>query len=234
MMRIAICDDEAPARAALSRLIRRQSCPCEILEYAGAEECLADAEGADLLFLDIQLSGMDGMALARTLRERELPRRPVIVFVTGYERYVYDAFDVGAFHYLLKPLDEEKFAQVFRRAAEQIRAGERRMVTLRFGGLSRAVPVDSIRWIESSGHRVLLHRGEGVEQCAGKIGALEAELGQGFFRVHKGYLVNLRCVESYTKTEAVLRGGARVPISKYKYQDFVRAYLRFLRQGAAL
>ena len=130
MIKIAICDDEANIRAYLSSLIQAQDCPCEIVEYASAGDCLADTQKIDLLFLDIELapsgSGLDGMALARKIRERATVTQPVIIFVTGYERYVFDAFDVGAFQYLLKPVNEEKFAQVFARAVEQIAAGKTR------------------------------------------------------------------------------------------------------------
>ena len=120
MMRIAICDDEAPTRTYLASLIRAQDRPCEVVEYASAGDCLADHRGIDLLFLDIELNaaGPDGMALARQIREDRPTAQPIIIFVTGYERYVFDAFDVGAFQYLLKPVDEQKFAQVFARALE--------------------------------------------------------------------------------------------------------------------
>ena len=117
MIKIAICDDEANVRTYLMSLIRAQDCPCEIVEYASAGDYLVDTQEIDLLFLDIELapsgSGPDGMALARKIRERATVTQPVIIFVTGYERYVFDAFDVGAFQYLLKPVNEEKFAQVF-------------------------------------------------------------------------------------------------------------------------
>ena len=97
MIKTAICDDEANIRAYLSSLITAQPYPCEIVEYASAGDCLADHRQADLLFLDIELapSDLDGMALARKIRERASGTQPVIVFVTGYERYVFDAFDVG-------------------------------------------------------------------------------------------------------------------------------------------
>ena len=89
MIKIAICDDEANIRAYLSSLIGAQSCPCEIVEYASAGDCLADTQKIDLLFLDIELapSSLDGMALARKIRERATVTQPVIIFVTGYERY---------------------------------------------------------------------------------------------------------------------------------------------------
>ncbi|MDE7243409.1 MAG: response regulator, partial [Oscillospiraceae bacterium] len=96
MMKIAICDDEANIRTYLTSLIRAQSCPCEIVEYASASDCLADHREIDLFFLDIELAPdrPDGMALAQKIRERTSGIQPVIIFVTGYERYVFDAFDV--------------------------------------------------------------------------------------------------------------------------------------------
>ena len=243
MIRIAICDDEANTRAYLSSLIEAQSCPCEIVEYASAGDCLADTQEIDLLFLDIELTtdrpGLDGMALAGQIRERTTGTQPVIIFVTGYERYVFDAFDVGAFQYLLKPVDEEKFAQVFARAVKQIEAGRvqpqfSHALTLQSAGTSRTVPLDSIYYIESSNHKVELHLKDGEFACYAKIGDLELELQDQFFRIHKGYLVNLSYVAGYSKRSVTLTNGERLLLSKYKYQDFVKAYLHFLKKGAGL
>ncbi len=212
MIKIAICDDEAPPRAYLASLIRAQDCPCEIVEYASAGNCLADTQEIDLLFLDIELapdrSGPNGMALAGQIRERATGIQPVILFVTGYERYVFVAFDVGAFQYLLKPVDEEKFAQVFARAVEQIAANREnpqkgRVLTLQSANTSKTVPLDSIYYIESSNHKVELHLKDGEFACYAKIGDLELELQDQFFRIHKGYLVNLSCVAGYSKTEVI-------------------------------
>ncbi len=242
MIKIAICDDEANIRAYLSSLIQAQDCPCEIVEYASAGDCLADTQKIDLLFLDIELapsgSGLDGMALARKIRERATVTQPVIIFVTGYERYVFDAFDVGAFQYLLKPVNEEKFAQVFARAVEQIAANREnpqkgRVLTLQSANTSKTVPLDSIYYIESSNHRVELHLKDGEFACYAKIGDLELELQDQFFRIHKGYLVNLSYVAGYSKTEVTLTNGVRLLLSKYKYQDFVKAYLHFLKKERA-
>ena len=236
MIKTAICDDEANTRAYLSSLIRAQPCPCEIVEYASAGDCLADHREIDLLFLDIELapSGPDGMALAGQIRERASGTQPVIIFVTGYDRYVFDAFDVGAFHYLLKPVDEEKFARVFACAVEQIKAEREhpqrdRVLTLQSANTSRTIPLDSIYYIESSNHKVILHLRDGEFACYAKIRDLESELQGRFFRIHKGYLVNLSDVDGYSKTEVMLTNGERLLLSKYKYQDFVKAYLRFLR-----
>ncbi|MCI8398436.1 MAG: response regulator transcription factor [Oscillibacter sp.] len=239
MIRIAVCEDDPQARGELAALIRAQSCPCELAEYASAGDCLADSRDFDLLFLDIELAPgqPDGMELARRLRARSGGSRPLIVFVTGYERYVFDAFDVGAFQYLLKPVDGEKFARVFSRAVMQLE-GERqkppRVLTLQSAGVSRTVPLNSIRYVESSNHKVVLHLEDGSFSCYAKIRDLEAELGDQFCRVHKGYLVHLACVEGYSRTELTLIGGEKLLISKYKYQDFVKAYLRYLKGGDGL
>ena len=241
MIKIAICDDEANIRAYLISLIRAQSCPCEIVEYASAGDCLADTQEIDLLFLDIELTpdrpGLDGMALARKIREQATETQPVIIFVTGCERYVFDAFDVGAFQYLLKPVDEEKFAQVFSRAVAQIgtaREKPGRVLTLQSANTSKTVPLDSIYYIESSNHKVELHLRNGEFVCYAKIGDLELELQDQFFRIHKGYLVNLTYVAGYSKRSVTLTNGEELLLSKYKYQDFVKAYFRFLKRGAGL
>lgn len=238
MIKAAICDDEVHIRACLSSLIRAQPYPCEIVEYASAGECLADHREIDLLFLDIELAPgrPDGMALARKIRERTPGTRPVIIFVTGFDRYVFDAFDVGAFQYLLKPVDGDKFARVFARAVEQITA-ERdnprrgRVLTLRSSGAGRTIPLDGICYIESSDHKVVLHLRNGEFACYAKIRDLELELQGRFFRIHKGYLVNLSYVDGYSKTEVTLTNGERLLLSKYKYQDFVKSYLHFLKEG---
>ena len=241
MIKIAICDDEANTRAYLTSLIRAQSCPCKIVEYASAGDCLADHREIDLLFLDIELAPdrPDGMALARKIRERASGPQPIIIFVTGYERYVFDAFDVGAFQYLLKPVNEEKFVQVFACAVEQIQARREnpqrgRALTLHSANTSKTVPLDSICYIESSDHKVILHLRDGEFACYAKIRDLELELQDRFFRIHKGYLVNLSYVDGYSKTEVTLTNGETLLLSKYKYQDFVRAYLRFLKGGGGL
>ena len=243
MIKTAICDDETKTRAYLSALIQAQPYSCEIIEYVSADDCLADGCGMDLLFLDIELgrsgSGQDGMALAQKIREQDLAAQPVIIFVTGYDQYVFDAFDVGAFQYLLKPVDEKKFAQVFARAAAQVSARKNapqrvRTLTLRTGNENKVIPWDSIYYIESSNHKVVLHLKDGEFACYAKIRDLESELQEQFFRIHKGYLVNLSYVCGYSKSEVTLTNEEKQLLSKYKYQDFVKTYLRLLKKGMDL
>lgn len=194
----------------------------------------------DLLFLDIELNGTsdrnhrDGLFLAQQIRDMDLYPQPLIIFVTGHEKYVYDAFDVDAFQYLVKPVDEEKFAEVFRRAATQISTRtdqSRRKLIIQFGSVRKIIDPDNIYYVESRGHKVILHLKEGSLEYYAKLGTLEQELSGQFYRIHKGYMVNLACVEEYSRLEVTMENGDRLLISKYKYADFVRAHMRYLQQS---
>lgn len=232
MIRIAICDKEKDMQNYLSSLVKKQQVECEIMAYSSSEQYLTEKQEFDLIFLDIKLQTPgDGMDLAREIRSRGCVRQPLIVFVTAYKEYVYDAFDVDAFQYLLKPVDEERFAEVYGRAVKQILSGERQQrqpLVIQYAGASKAISLDSIYYVESQGHKVVLHmEGEKLEYYA-KLGALEQELYGQFFRIHKGYLVNLSFVDGYNKSSVTLSNGEKLLISKYKYADFVKAYLEYV------
>ena len=236
MVKIAICDDEKNIRAYLSALVKKQGMECEITEYATAGDYFADGVEHDILFLDIELEGpgqdMDGMRMARQIRGMEDTKQPIIIFITGYEKYVYDAFDVGAFQYLLKPVDEQKFAGVFRRAAEQAAAytgQDKKALMIQYGGTGKTIPLRDIYYMESQNHKIAVHMKDGVLEYYAKMSDLEEELQGQFCRVHKGYLINLSYVDEYNKPEVTLTSGDKLLISKYKYEDFVKAYLRFMQ-----
>lgn len=236
MIKIAICDDEAHARTYLTALIEAQNTPCEITQYASADDYVSDRAEHDLLFLDIALNpsvqGKSGMELAKQIRDNSQITQPVIIFVTGYEQYVYDAFDVNAFQYLIKPIDEQKFAEVFARAVGQILAGtqqNKKTLVIRHGGVEKSLLPDNIYYMESRSHKVVIHKKDGQLECYAKIGDLEEALQGQFFRIHKGFLINLSYVEEYSRTQVILANGAKLPVSKYKYEAFVKAHLRHLQ-----
>ena len=235
VIRIAICDDEKNIRAYLCTLVRKQDPGSDITEYASAGEYLSGEMEHDLLFLDIEMkgpaAGMDGMSMAKQVRSMNLARQPAIIFVTGYEKYVYDAFDVDAFHYLLKPINEQKFAEIFRRAAEQILSEteqKKKTLVIQCKNESRAIPLDNIYYLESRNHKVVLYLKEGELEYYAKIGDLEEKLAGQFYRIHRGYLVNLAYVEGYDKTGVTLANGIRLPLSK-KYTDFAAACMQFVQ-----
>lgn len=241
-VKIAVCDDEKNIRAYLVSLIKKQDIECSIMEYASADEYLPDGREYDLLFLDIEMGGsdalMNGMELARNIRAMDTGRQPVIVFVTGYEKYVYDAFDVGAFQYLVKPVDEQKFAEVFSRAVRQILSRQivseaekrRKKLVIPYAGGSKAIPFHDIYYMESRNHNIVLYLKSGKLKYYGKIGDLERELAGQFYRIHRGYLINLFHVESYDRTEVRMANGDKLLLSRYKYDSFVQAYMEYISE----
>ena len=159
---------------------------------------------------------------------------PLLIFVTGYPEYMQEAFSVNAFQYIVKPIQKSNFEQVF---AQTIREYQYLMakkkekpkeVLVRNGNRTRSVSADDIYYIESSNRKVTLYlRHEKIEYYD-KISSLESELKPDFFRIHKGYLVNIKYVERYDRTEVKMRNGDSLLISKYKYQDFVKRYLEYI------
>ncbi len=149
-MKIAICDDEIEICRQIKEFIERLEAGCPIALYASGEELLAAADSFDIIFLDIQMGGMDGIAAAREIRRRNAD--VVLIFITGIREAVFEAFDVSAFHYLLKPVNEEKFGEVFRRAEAAVRRrrGQAPLV-VRTGGRSLALDRRDILYLESRG-----------------------------------------------------------------------------------
>lgn len=179
-------------------------------------------------------SCIDGMELARRIRAMPDRPQPILIFVTGYEAYVYDAFDVDAFHYLLKPIDELRFAEIYRRAAARITAKaeqQSRRLVIQYAGTSRVLDPDSIYYMESRDHKIVLHLKDTTLEYYARLGDLEQALQGQFCRIHKGYLVNLAHVEAYTKTEVSLTNGVKLNISKYKYEAFAKTHLHFIQSA---
>ena len=236
-VKIAVCDDQKNIRSYLVSLIKRQDIECSIIEYASVDEYLTDGRKHDLVFLDIEMGGsstkMDGMGLARHIRGIEAQKQPIIIFVTGYEKYVYDAFDVGAFQYLIKPVDEQKFADVFDRAVGQVVAeaeqGKKKLV-IQYGGEVKAIPLNDIYYMESRNHKIVLYLKNANIEYYAKMGDLEEELAGQFYRIHRGYLINFFHVEGYDKLEVRMANGDKLLLSRYKYDGFVQAYMDYISE----
>lgn len=111
---------------------------------------------------------------------------------------------------------------------------EPKEILVRNNSRIRKVPADDSYYIESSNRKVILYLKEGTIEYYDKISALEKMLKPEFFRIHKGYLVNMKYIRQYDRTEVSMENGDRLPISKYKYQDFVRAYQNYISKEALI
>lgn len=233
MIRIAICADEREVRSSLSALIEKLQLECNITEYASAKACLADKGQMDILLLDLDMKGRDtdGITLARKIRQ-STDKQPFIIVVTKLEEYVYAAFEIKAFQYLLKPVNEKQFAATIKNAMAEIQKNEKRQkirsIHIQYADTVKTVLVDSICYIESFNHKIVLHTTEGDVEYYARLRDLEAELAGQFYRIHKSFIVNLAHVEKYSKTQVLLVTGEKLIISKYRYADFVNAYIKYM------
>ena len=204
-MNIAICDDEENIRIYIRKLIQKQETFCKITEFSSGKELLefqdeTNAEEIDILFLDISMGDEDGMTVAKQLRSQ---------MESNFEQVF--AQTIREYQYLMAKKKEKP-----------------KEVLVRNGNRTRSVSAYDIYYIESSNRKVTLYlRHEKIEYYD-KISSLESELKPDFFRIHKGYLVNIKYVERYDRTEVKMRNGDSLLISKYKYQDFVKRYLEYI------
>lgn len=239
-MRALIVDDEAPARARLRRLLQLEGV-AEVLEACDAAEArrrLADAR-PDVLFLDIQMPGGSGMALAASLA----PPMPQVVFTTAFDAYAVAAFDTGAADYLLKPFDGARLrralervrtrlaAQALPQAQAQVQAAAPPPVHLLVPGRggTAVVPVADIGWLETADNYVILHTRDAQPLLRKTMAALLAELGPGFVRCHRRAAIQVAWIERvlarpHGDCALQLRGGAMVPCSR-QYRAAVMAAL---------
>ena len=236
-MKLAICDDEKRIRDIIAESVKEVSEKIEIELYADAKGILSASFDSDILFLDTQMPGIDGMGAARMLRSSG--KKTVIVFVTALEDQVFNAFDVGAFNYIVKPFTKAKIIEVFKKAvkqaedqrlvetaiSEQEEAG--RTITVKSGGTNTRVILSEVQYAEIYDRRIILHMESSDDiEYYGRISDLENIAGKDFFRVHRAYLVNLGAVKSYD-SKYVHMSDADIPVARGKYQELIRAYMSY-------
>lgn len=231
--RIAVCDDQ-PAQ--LENLTKKLSLYAEarhikfhIQTYPSAEAFLFDFSenrNFDLLFLDIEMAGMNGIQLAKKIRaENETVQ---LCFITGYPDYMNQGYDVNALHYLLKPVSVEKLFEVCDRFLKSTET-QPRFFLFSLGKEVVRVYEKDLYYGEAQGHYMLLHTRQGELKLRTTVPELEKQLGEGFFRPSRSFLVNLRYVTRITKTEILLEQGVAVPLGKGMFDQANTALIAFLR-----
>ena len=193
-----------------------------------ALECLEE-NMADIVITDIQMPGMDGMETARILRQKN--ERMVLIFVTAVEEYVFQAFDVGAFHYLVKPFSDEKLKEVVTKAVHNIKRSSRlekdeKYIMVQTAGSHIKIFLRDIVYAEVYNRKVIIHTRSTDIEYYGKLQELSDMAGTDFFRTHRAYLVHFKYVEKYDATCVTMKNGTAL-IAKQNYPEFVKQYLKY-------
>lgn len=231
---VVIADDEPLVRRALRRFVESRPELTLVGEASDGAEAveLVERLRPELLFLDVQMPGLDGLAVARELGAE----RPAIIFVTAFDRYAVDAFELHAVDYVLKPFDEERLARAVDRAVGQregdaVRQRLDRLLAavapphptrflIRTGTRLQVLHLSDVEWFESADNYVKAHTPAGTRLLRGTLQGLAERLDPGaFVRVHRTAMVRLSAItevvpRSSGDADLVLRSGARVPLSR--------------------
>lgn len=226
--RIAIVDDREEDRRILQQMVDSWSlcidCPVQTDTFASAEEFLfvfEDASAYDMLLLDIEMPGMNGVDLAKKIRLKDELLQ--IIFITGYSDYIAEGYDVSALHYLLKPVAELKLKEVLNRAAARIQKNEEMMTVVKEGEIIR-IPLHDIRYVDVYSNYVTIHCKEEVS-VKKTLSSMEQELDERFYRIGRSVIVNLTWIRQANREQILLKDGMILPIPRGSYDGLMRAII---------
>jgi two-component system, LytTR family, response regulator LytT len=193
VIRALLVDDEAPARSELRFLLAEHADVEVVGEAASASEAVALATELhyDVVFLDVEMPGLTGLAAAPLVRERRDP--PAVVFVTAHAHYAVEAFAVEAFDYLLKPVDPDRLARVVERLRERTteNVAPVEKIPVVSGSRTELLDFDQVHYVQADGDYSRVHTYDRAYLCTISLGELEEKLGPRFARIHRSHLVNL-------------------------------------------
>ena len=235
-MRIAVCDDEEKFRNQARDMVDKLAGSLDVVvdAYSDGNQLLAafDKKPYDVLFLDIEMPAMDGITLAKKLRERS--DSIYIVFLTGHVEYALEGYEVNALRYLTKPVQEEKLREVLRFVMDQNTSKKQLMI--KEDGEELLLNIADIVYFEAQNQYVMIYTTDGEHLVRYNIGDFEEQLkADGFFRVHRGYLISLAKVKKLVKSEVLMDGGngeVSVPVSRSNVKPLKEALYAYVENAA--
>ena len=232
MIYIGICDDEKymldHIRTMASRFFRGKNTEAAILEFSCGEELLKYDKQIDILFLDIQMKGIDGMETARKLRRRKF--KGILIFITVLKEMVFQSFEVQPYDYLVKPIEEQYFEKMMERLLGSMKDASEENLLVQKGYESRIIPIVDIVFCEIIDRKIYLHLvSSEVVDYYDRIENLEKKLNHSFFRCHRSYLIHLKYLKSYKNGTAYMENGREIPVSRLRGKEFSNVILQYMK-----
>ncbi|MCI8530387.1 MAG: response regulator transcription factor [Lachnospiraceae bacterium] len=232
MIHIAICDDEKHMsdhfRVMVSNFFLKKNKEIHLRTFLSGEELLNYDGQIDILFLDIQMKDMDGMETARKLRQNKF--HGFLIFITVLKEMVFQSFEVEAYDYLVKPVDEKQFEKTMERLYASMQNASEDSLLVQRGYEGRIIPKDEIVFCEIIDRKIYLHlvSGEVVDYYE-RIENLETKLNNHFFRCHRSYLIHLKHLKGYKNGTAYMDNGGEVPVSRLRSKEFSQVVLQYMK-----
>lgn len=233
MIYIAICDDEKymldEIAKMVSKFFRNKKIEITILKFLSGRELLKYKKTIDIVFLDIQMKEIDGMATAKVLREQNY--RGFLIFITILQEMVFQSFEVQAYDYLIKPIEESHFQKTMERLFCSIRSSSGNNLFIQKGNECRIISFDDIIFCEIINRKIYLHlRSKEVMDYYDRMENLEKKLDGRFYKCHRSYLINLKYLKSYKNGMAYLEGEEMIPVSRLRSKEFSSVILQYMRE----
>ena len=235
MLRFVICDDERVERDYLTEIVKEWATKREqlvvIASYESAESLLfayEDDKAIDIMLLDIQMKAMDGVNLAKQIREDNAQVQ--IVFITGFPDFIAEGYEVGALHYLMKPIKAAKLYEVLDRALAKLVKNDLTLIVQINDTLERLLLKDIV-YFEAAAHKVLIRTKKALFEVRANISDLEKSLNEDFIFCHRSYIVNLGYIQGLKKNELILINGESIPLSRRLSKEVNLAFITYHKGG---
>ena len=229
--RVAIVDDSTTdadfVQGILNSWAELRQANTQTEVFPSAESFLfryAEDKDWDILLLDIEMGNMDGVTLAKKIRQENDSVQ--MVFITGFADYISEGYEVAALHYLMKPVKQDKLFAVLDRAVASIQKTER-VILLPVGGEMLRLPTSQVQYVEAFSHTVAIITGTDTIQVKIPISEVEKLLGDEFIRCHRSYLVGLKHIARLSKTEVILDSGKALPLSRGAAVTVHKAFISY-------